>query len=89
MTIKDHGHRVLPCGGHIGHIIRADYKLNHPNLTHILFALKNFFTATPALYSINMKSLKTANVYRSVRTCEDHYAGFSLRNYFTQNLLQL
>ena len=40
MTIKDHGHQVLPCGGQIGHIIRADYKLNHTNLAHILFALK-------------------------------------------------
>lgn len=40
MTIKDHGHRVLPCGGHIVHIMCADYKLNHPNLAHILFALK-------------------------------------------------
>ena len=89
MTIKDHGHRVLPCGGHIGHIIRADYKINHPNLTHILFALKNFFTAIPAPYSMNMKSLKTVNVYRSIRTCENHYADFSLRNYLTQNLLQL
>ena len=89
MTIKDHGHRVLPCGGHIGHIIRADYKLNHPNLTHILFALKNFFTAMLVLHSMNVKSLKTANVYRSIRTGENHCAGFSLRNHFTQNLLQL
>ncbi len=57
MTIKDHGHRVLPCGGHIGHIMCADYKLNHPNLAHILFALKNFFTAMPTPYSINMKTI--------------------------------
>ena len=89
MTRKDHGHQVSPSGDHIGHIMHADDKLNHTNLAHILFALKNFFTAMPALYFINVKSLKTANVYRSVRTCEDHYAGFSLRNYFTQNLLQL
>lgn len=40
MTIKDHDHPVLPCGGHIGHIMCADYKLNHTNLAHILFALK-------------------------------------------------
>ncbi len=40
MTRKDHGHRVSPCGGHIGHIMCADYKLNHTNLAHILFAPK-------------------------------------------------
>ena len=56
MTRKDHGHRVSPCGRHIGHIMRADYKLNHTNLAHILFALKRSFTAIPALYSMNMKT---------------------------------
>ena len=89
MTRKDHGHQVSPSGDHIGHIMHADDKLNHTNLAHILFALKNFFTAMLVLHSMNVKSLKTANVYRSIRTCENHCAEFSLRNYLTQNLLQL